>query len=289
VSVRDALRQVGALDRGDLALRLTLLALLLRPIGSPWTRPVFLFLAASALLFEAPRRSPLLWLALAALAGWRVASDWPLGDNHSYLLFYWCLAAFLALLSRERDAVLAANGRAMIGLAFAFAALWKLALSPDFLDGRFFLVTLVDDGRFEDFALLATGMEWEQLAALRDLVREHQDGLRPPGTEDPAVPARLVALARVLTASAAALEGAIAAAFLLPLGRRLSPVRDALLLLFCATTYAVANVASFGWLLLAMGVAQCEPGRGRTRGAYLAVYALVLFAARWPWLRALAG
>ena len=44
--------------------------------------------------------------------------------------------------------MLAWNARALIGLAFAFAVLWKL-LSPDYLDGRFFRVALVEDHRLE--------------------------------------------------------------------------------------------------------------------------------------------
>jgi hypothetical protein len=51
-----------------------------------------------------------------------------------------------------------------------------------------------------------------------------------------------------------------------------------------ATTYAVAPVASFGWLLLAMGASQCEADARRTRLAYLGVFALLIFYARAPWL-----
>jgi hypothetical protein len=281
-------RGVDALDRSDLALQLTLVALLLRPVGGPWSRPVMLLLCAAALLFEPLRRRPTLWLGLLALATWRVASDWPVGDNHGYLLCYWLLAAWIGAQSGDRDPVLAWNGRMLVGLAFAFATLWKIVLSPDFLDGRFFLVTLVDDRRFEDLTLLATGMSWDELAALRDLLREHADGIRPPLASDPVPPDRLVGLARGLTFATVALEASIAIAFLAPRGTWISRVRDALLLAFCATTYAVATVAGFGWLLLSMGVAQCEPERRRTRAAYLAVFALVLLVSRWPWLRAFA-
>jgi hypothetical protein len=48
------------------------------------------------------------------------------------------------------------------------------------------------------------------------------------------------------------------------------------LFLFCAATFALAAVASFGWLLLAMGMAQCEPPEVRTRAAYLVVFALLV-------------
>ena len=61
-----------------------------------------------------------------------------------------------------------------------------------------------------------------------------------------------------------------------------------LLVLFCTTAYALAPVAGFGWLLVSMGIAQCEPERRRMRLAYLVAFALILLATRWPWLEALA-
>jgi hypothetical protein len=285
---RPLLRELDLAPRADLALRLTLVSLLLKPVGGAWTRPAIAGLAAAGLLFEAPRRSAWLWSTLLALATWRVASGWPLGDNHAYLLCYWLLAALLASRARDGDAALAWNARALIGLVFAFAVLWKLLLSPDYLDGRFFLVTLVDDARFESFTRLAAGLDVGALSALRDLVREHQDGLRPPLPGDPALPARLVAVAQALTGSLLALESALALAFLAPAATRVSRARDAILLCFCATAYALAPVEGFGWLLLCMGAAQCEPERTLTRRAYVTVFAIVLLASRWPWLRALA-
>lgn len=258
----------------SLALSLTLLDLLLRPIGSGWLRPVLLVLAAGGLVLPRLRRAPLFWLTLAGLTGWRVIEGWPLADNHAYLLAYWMLAVGLTLLSREPGLVLAWNARALIGLAFAFAVVWKL-LSPDYLDGRFFRVALVEDVRLEPFTRLAGGLDAGTLQERRAFLAQHADG---PGVAGgaPAEPERLRSLALVATWSALALEAAVAVAFLAPLGRRVW-LRHALLLFFCATTYAIAPVASFGWLLLAMGVAQCGPDASRTRLAYLGVFALLIF------------
>jgi len=80
-----------------------------------------------------------------------------------------------------------------------------------------------------------------------------------------------------------AIEAAVAAAFLWPAGRGLSRYRDALLLLFCITTFAVAPVAGFGWLLIALGVAQSDLSGQRTRGIYLATFVLILFYRDLPW------
>ena len=55
------------------------------------------------------------------------------------------------------------------------------------------------------------------------------------------------------------------------------------LLLFCATTFAVAPVAGFGWLLMVMGVAQCERERKNMRSLYLATFSLILIYREIPW------
>jgi hypothetical protein len=280
-TLRAAWRELAEMDRADLALRLLLVALLFQPVGNRWLRPPAMALAAIGLLAPSALASAWLWAALTALATARLVLVWPASDNHAFLLAYWCLAALLATLARQRDAVLAWNGRALIAGAFFFATLWKAALAPDFLDGRFFAVTLVDDPRFESFAQLATGLDEYALYELRDLVREHADGVFVPWTNASAPP-RLATIARAMAFATVAIEGAIALAFLLPLDWGIARIRDALLLLFCATTYALAPVAGFGWMLLSMGIAQLEPARHRTRAFYLVAFLLVLVEARWP-------
>jgi hypothetical protein len=256
-----------------LALRLTLLALLLRPLGSGWLRPSILALAVAGLVLPRILHHPALWLALAGLAGWRVVAGWPLADNHAYLLAYWCLATALARLAPDARQALAWNGRALVGLAFAFATLWKL-LSPDYLDGRFFRVTLVEDQRLERFATALGGIDRDTLLGRREFVAQHVDGLARSVAAPPEPPG-LRTLALGATWGTLALEAAVAIAFLAPLGHRVW-LRHALLLLFCSTTYAIAPVVGFGWLLLAMGAAQCEPAARRLRLAYVAVFALLV-------------
>ena len=53
---------------------------------------------------------------------------------------------------------LATSSRWLLGAAFAMAVLWKAVLSPDYVDGRFFRVTLLTDERFADAALLFGGL-----------------------------------------------------------------------------------------------------------------------------------
>jgi hypothetical protein len=77
----------------------------------------------------------------------------------------------------------------------------------------------------------------------------------------------------------------IAFACLVPLRGRAVTMRHILLLTFCVVTYAFAPVAGFGWLLLTMGIALCEPGHRWLRSCYVAAWCLVLLYDEVPWLR----
>ncbi len=54
------------------------------------------------------------------------------------------------------------------------------------------------------------------------------------------------------------------------------------------TTYALAPVAGFGWLLATMGLAQSRPDQRALRGAYVAVFILILLYTEMPWAAILA-
>jgi hypothetical protein len=49
------------------------------------------------------------------------------------------------------------------------------------------------------------------------------------------------------------------------------------------TTYAIAPVEGFGWLLVAMGIAQSEQERRVIRVMYLGVFFIILFYREIPW------
>jgi hypothetical protein len=271
-----------ALAIGDpvlLAAQLTCATLLLAPIGSFYVRPLVLVLAVAALVAPGVAASARVWAALAALAALRVALDWPLSDNHGYLLAIWCSALAVACADARPRAVLARNARLLIGLAFALATLQK-AFSPDYRDDTFFRWTFAVDGRFEELGRVL-GRDAESLERTRDWIAAHP--YEPPLPEAAFVetPA-LRAAATLFTWATLLIEGAVALAFLAPRATALGRVRDATLLLFCAGTYAIAPVAGFGWILLSMGVAQSESDR--IRWLYLAVFALVVLHREIPWL-----
>jgi hypothetical protein len=275
-----------AVDSGstplDLGLRLTAVALLLRPMGPWFVAPVILAAAVLMLIAPAVLRSARAWGLVAALVAVRIADDWPLADNHIYLLAYWALAIALALRSADAPGALAFSSRWLIGLAFAFAVLWKLVLAPDFLDGRFFRVTLLTDPRFGDVAQLIGGLSPAELAANRDALVVQPEGaelLNPPTVHEPP---RLRALAAASTWGILLLEALVAILMIVP-SPRVIPLRHGALLLFCGVTYLFAPVAGFGWLLLAMGLGQLEGRHQFLRRAYVAGFLVVIFYGEIPW------
>jgi len=267
----------------DTALRLTAIALLLRPMGPWFARPVILGAAALALISPRALRSSTLWFAVAIAIAVRIADDWPLADNHIYLLAYWSLAIALSLRDSHPARTLAFNSRCLVGLAFTLAVLWKAILSPDFLDGRFFRVTLLTDPRFGEAAMLIGGLTPQQLDANRAALGPLPHGaelLNPPSVTEPP---RLRAFGLVSTWGILCLEASVAILMLLPSRRLTAALRHATLLVFCFATYAFAPVAGFGWLLLVMGLAQTSGAQIYLRRTYIAAFLVVLFYSEVPW------
>lgn len=280
-----------ASDIGAVAivLRVTAIILLLRPMGPWWVAPFVLGIAGLALIFPRFLQAPATWFALALLVGVRIVEDWPLADNHIYLLAYWCLAIGLALGSHTGIATLARSSRILVGLAFLFAVIWKTALSPDYLDGRFFEFTFFTDPRFEDAAMLVGGLSPEQLAESRAYLEPLPEGaelLDPPVLHETPP---LAAVVHIATWATVFIELLCALAFLLPLTERFALFRHGFLLAFCVVTYAFAPVAGFGWLLLAMGLATVDAEDRPWRAAYVTVWILVLLYDGIPWTQFLAG
>jgi hypothetical protein len=236
-----------------------------------------------ALISPRALRIPAIWLGIASAIAVRIAEDWPLADNHIYLLAYWTFAVGLSLRTQNPPAPLAISSRQLLGLAFAFAVLWKAALSPDFLDGRFFRVTLLTDPRFGEPAMLIGGLSDEELAANRTALAPLPNGaqlLHPPTVIEPP---RLRVLAALSTWGILLLEAAVSVLMLLPTSPLISPLRHGALLVFCAVTYAFAPVAGFGWLLLVMGLAQVASNQVWLERIYIAAFLGVIFYAEVPW------
>jgi len=272
----------------DSVLSLTAIILLLRPLDVWSVAPFVLAAACLSLVVRAIRRAPITWLLVAVLVAARIVLVWPLSDNHIYLLAYWCLAIGLALSGPMPAATLSVSSRWLLGAAFAMAVLWKAVLSPDYVDGRFFRVTLLTDERFADASLVFGGLSRDQMAENRSFLEPLPEGaelLNPPAFVEPP---RLRVFAAVATWGGLLLEASVALFCLIPAEGRIQLARHAALLTFCATTYALAPVAGFGWLLATMGLAQCRPHQRSLRGAYLVVFVLILMYSEIPWTGVLA-
>jgi hypothetical protein len=282
---RPVLLRPASEDAGvpDVVLQLTAIILLLRPLEVWWVAGFVLLGAALSLLYPSVRRTPLTWLSLSVLVAARIVQVWPLSDNHIYLLAYWCLAIGIALTTETPSVTLAASSRWLLGAAFAFAVLWKAVLSPDYLDGRFFRVTMLTDDRFADALLLIGGMTADQVRDARAFLQPLPEGAELADPVWLGEPPRARAFAAVVTWGGLLVEAFVAALCLVPAVRGVVTARHAALLLFCATTYALAPVAGFGWLVAVMGLAQCRGDQPAVRAAYVAVFFLILLYAEIPW------
>jgi len=280
----DARRSLAFDDSSlGITLRLTAITLLLRPMGPWFVLPMVL--AAAALVLISPRvlSMPAVWLGISLAIALRIADDWPLADNHIYLFAYWTLAIALSLRTPDVSSTLAHTSRWLIGLAFVFAVCWKAFLSPDFLDGRFFRVTVLTDPRFGEAAMLIGGLSPQQLDADRGALTPLPEGaelIDPPTVIEPP---RLRVIATLSTWAILCLEACVAILMLLPPGTSISALRHAALLTFCGVTYAFAPVAGFGWLLLVMGIAQTGAQQTWLRRLYVGAFLVVLFYSEVPW------
>jgi len=275
--------QLWHCEHNERALRLTVLCLLFAPVGDYTLQPTILMLVGAMVLSPALLRHALPWLILTLLTAWRVIDDWPLADNHAYLLSFWCLAVTLALTSPNPGTILSSNARWLIMLVFLLASLQKW-FSPSYLSGVFFQYTFLVDDRFEDFVVLLTRVDYE----LIDTYRDYLDGGWRTGQSPPELPSDFKLLAWASTWWNLLEQPLVALAFLVRSESWLGRHRDWFLLLFCITVYAIAPVVSFGWLLLAMGMAQCRDTK-LIKSSYLVLFALLLIYDQVPWAWLLQG
>jgi hypothetical protein len=260
----------------DLVAPLTLILLLLYPGVLTETRAGLQLGAVAGLLYRPLQRVPAYWWALAALMGLYCVLTWHDADNHKYLMAYWCVAVGLSCWSDDTEQALRVNGRLLVGLCFLVAVVWKLR-TPDFLTGGYYQHAMLTDDRITRAAQLLAGMDAATFNQNREAVTmltAYSSTLDRVMLDGPAV---LRVLSKGMVAWTLAIESAIIGSFLWPARSRWAALgRDLSLLTFAVTTYALANVGGFAWILLIMGLAQVRPNRAQWRLAYLAVLGLVI-------------
>ena len=238
--------------------------------------------ALGAALPRLLRRS-LFWYVTATILGTGVYFTWESADNHRYLFVYGSLAlcCTFSLPRTEQPLALAISSRWLLGLCMLLAAAWKIA-SPDYASGSFFHYELLADERLARFASWTSGLSLEQLAENRTL-RESLVAGQLAGTELSQVQLQSApgvgVLAQLLAWWTLGIEGLLAGLFLaaaiLIRRPRLVLCANLSLLLFAATTYAVAPVRGFGGILMLLGLAQCEPEQKQLRYAFFAAFVLM--------------
>ena len=211
--------------------------------------------------------------------------QWPMADNHAYLLALWCLTLFLYYYREASLTILANNARILIGLVFLLASFQKIN-ADDYLNGSFFRYLFLTDDRFEDFAILFGNISYQQIDDARKVLDAYQ--FSPGITHGQIVPfsAEFHLLVFIATWWNVLDQIVVACCFLSPVNSILFKSRDFVLLFFCVTTYAVAPVPGFGWLLISMAIVQCEP-KPRVYIAYYVTFFLILFYYQIHWAQLL--
>ncbi len=277
--LRTALLSMRRLETPFVVSMLTLLLLVLYSAEYWDVKVPMAVFCASGMVVRRLAINPYYWAAITVVLMLGTLSRVYNVDNHKVLMSWWCLA--LTLYHGRRTALpLRVNARLLIGLCFALAVAWKVG-NPGYVDGGFFEHTLLSDGRFRKFMHFVTGLSpavaARNAAAYRDFSRGDAGECVFGSNEAVAL------LADGLTWWTVAIETLIAMAFLLP--ERKNPLfrwRNAVMIGFLATTYSVATVIGFGWLLAIMGLAQCRPTETRARIGYLAAFvALQVFLVPW--------
>jgi hypothetical protein len=266
---------------------LLMLVLLLNAPEVWYLRTPLIVLFAVGVVIRRWTYSASYWYVVAALLGTTVYVNWATSDNHKYLFIYAALTlcCVFSLPRQEQDDALALSSRWLIGLCMVLATAWKLA-NPQYLSGGFFTYELLADDRFAYVASWLGRVPAADLQAnveLRELiVNGHLRGL-DISTATLSTATGIRGLAIGLTVWTLLIEGLLAVLFLLPDGPRIAKVRNIALLVFGFSTYCVAPVRGFGWILMLLGLAQCREHERGFRLAYfiafLAIQAYMIPAA----------
>ena len=262
-------------DAVEIAAQFTLLTLLFAQVGNAFTRPFILLIAAISILLPYGYRQPHIWLALCFFTSFRVFYEWPMADNHAYLLAQWCMTLSIACFSQSTGRILANNARILIGLIFLLASIQKIS-APDYLDGTFFRYLFLADNRFEDFVVLFGNISYQEIDNARGLLENARFSALTVSESIVPISTEFNLLVNFSTWWNLLDQIAVACCFLAPANSFLYKKRDFSLLIFCITTYAVAPVPGFGWLLVSMGLAQCG-NNTRVRVAYICTFFIILF------------
>lgn len=278
---KEALQRLTQLDAREVTPRLTLLLLVLYG-GSYWDLKVPTVIVAALGMIAPPlARKWWYWAIITVIVGFATVPRLYVVDNHKVLMLWWCFALTVSMRAESR---LRWNARLLIGLCFVLAAGWKFA-TLDFVDGSFLHHTMLADGRFATFSRLVAGVSSDALRENADMLGRLYAGqltsvnLADSGASD--------TIAVGMTIWTLIIEGFIGISFLLAnRSVHLRWARNVALVGFIATTYPIATVIGFGWLLTIMGYAQCRRSEAPAKIAYLVIF-IMLQVYMVPWTHVL--
>ena len=200
-----------------------------------------------------------------------------LSANHFYLIAYWSLACGLALATQNQDNVLRQNARMLLGLAFCFAAVWKI-LEGEYIDGTFFHYSFLT--RFIDFdgvPLITWILSPVEVAENIRLKQTLQHLAVADGSISLTTTNSIRYFSHLLSLWTLLVEAVIGVAFLFNQPKFIAKKRDYLLLLFILTTFILIPIDRFALILILLGLAQCPQERQRLKITYLAIFILMQF------------
>jgi type III secretory pathway component EscS len=147
------------------------------------------------------------------------------------------------------------------------------------MDSTFFKWELLTDKRFRDASHYVGGMEKSDLRENRKLESELKKSYRRDAEPLDSVTFNSVPavdlLAVGMTWWTIFIEGLIALFCLWPGDRIIAVLRALVVLVFAATTYLLAPVLGFGWMVILMGLTQCPEQHRKLRASLLLVLGLM--------------
>lgn len=208
---------------------------------------IFIFAA----IFRSVLNRELFWFIVVLLVLIPSVIDWWSLGGHAFLLLYWIIAIFLSFFSKDRLYFVSKAGQYLIGCTFLFAAIWKF-ISPEFVSGdvmKYFMTTTVPMGvttsPFTDLDRHSLSINIDNISQL--LAQDTTRTIKLVGRFNVDRPAA------IFTIITQFIEVMIAIAFIIPMPRQWSIIKEILLVLFFLTAYIIMPVPGFAVLFSCIG------------------------------------
>tara|TARA_R100001369_G_scaffold92823_1_gene140195 strand:- start:6805 stop:7746 length:942 start_codon:yes stop_codon:yes gene_type:complete len=178
--------------------------------------------------------------------------------NHKHIYAYVCLAITFVLFFSKNTKILEGikiQSKFIIGLCFLFATTGKF-LAPEFLNGSFFVFTNTIDPRFFGFTSLMGNIDFQDLLHNQNNFHDLLNTTDPDKIFQLNGAQKLNGIALILSYWTIFIEGMIAISFISPNKFKISKYRNIFLITFILTTYPIATVPGFAYVLTTLGFIQ---------------------------------